>query len=184
MANHGYVYTKQELTYDEILKELEVINQRCLGGLFEIKINGERNYITIWCKKYFDICIQDLWLSDEREFGYYEDPSDYKTYIEYDQPKILSKNSVIEFRHGHGNAIYWLEGVFRENIAKKYDALIGDDGYDERYPAKPEEYESFEMYAKNDIFWDLAGSEDKQLIANLEKEIKTIKLSRKLKRLI
>ena len=69
-------------------------------------------------------------------------------YVEYETPKLLSEQSGIEFRHGHGfNFLWWVEGVFRENLGKKYSARMWDDGVGwETDAPKPERYTSFKTY--------------------------------------
>jgi len=192
MANHAYVYTKRELTYGDVLSELESINQRCLGGLFTVNINDDKNFITIWCEKYFGTYeMQQIWISDEREYGYYENSENQETYIEYDEPKIICKNSIIEFRHGHRTSVGWtIESIFREEIAKRYDALVGDDGYIGRHPTKP--IEDIKKDLEESPFWKYVKNEKRfkkeltleQSVDEMIKEIEQINRERKLKRLI
>lgn len=194
MANHGRVYTKQEITSEQLKKDLQEINKKFLAGLFEIQNNDK--LFLIKKEDFSDRGIQ-LWIEDECEYGYYSDPEDASTYVEYEEPKLICKNSVIGFRHMHGIDIFWwLEGVFRENLAKKYNALVGDDAYDERYPSKSEDYETFYKFIESDDFnkreWEIYRYENhlnhdftnEQMMENLYKEINTIKRKEKLNRII
>ena len=88
MANHGYVYTKQELTDEQLMLDLEEINNKFLGGLFTI--SNEDGYFLIFNENFSGGV--PCWISDEREYGEYSDPEDSSTYIEYDVPKIIFKD--------------------------------------------------------------------------------------------
>lgn len=179
MANHGYVYTKQEITQEQLMADLQQINNDFLGGLFTITNND--NFFVIVNPDFSDLGCS-CWISDEKEYGEYIKSEDAEfpeegrelTYVEYDEPKLICANSKIEFRHGHGSSFFWwLEGLFRENLAKKYNAEVGDDGYEERYPAKPEQYETFEIYnkSKQNSFLDFLYPGEDQKIKDLYKQI-------------
>jgi hypothetical protein len=53
----------------------------------------------------------------------------------------------LEFRHGHGFIHFWyLEGVFRENLAVFFGGDVNDDGVGEDEIPRPEKYENFDAY--------------------------------------
>lgn len=191
MANHGYVYTKQRITQKQLLKNIQEINDEIFGGLMIIDVRIEyfvENAIHIY-SDYFNNKGVELWISNEEENAYEDENGNW---IEYDNPKIISHNSVIEFRHGHIHSIrWWLEGVFRENLAKKYNALVGDDGHDKRSVAEPEKY-IWEEFAKNDFFWKSMKNEyffnkiktDEEVMNDFFKEINHLKRTKKLTKIL
>lgn len=148
MANHAKVLTGKKLNPDEVNEIIQRLNQEKLGGVFTVTFekntpNGYGDYQ--WFVKYKD---QDyiamiFWLSDDIACGYEENDK----WIEYDEPKTISEQSCIEFRHGHSfRFMWWVEGVFRENLGKYYNAKMWDDGVGECGPANPERYETFKTY--------------------------------------
>lgn len=148
MANHGYVYTKKSVSDEELLKMLEEINDKIFAGTLDIQEGDgydERAYYFITSKHFnenYDAV--EVWISDEKEYGYAIGHGDF---VEYDKPKIIGERTVVEFRHGHRSEVFWwLEGVFRENIADKLNGLVGDDGYEEREKPRPEKFKTFEDY--------------------------------------
>jgi len=88
-----------------------------------------------------------FWLTDDVRYGTGDEYGSQKEYKEYKKPKTLSKQSCIEFRHGHAfQFMWWVEGVFRENLGKHYNAQMWDDGTGWLEKAKPELYKTLESY--------------------------------------
>jgi hypothetical protein len=151
MANHAKVCTGKTLDPNEVNDIVQKLNKEKLNGIFTLKYDV--NYPGGWADhqwtlqyKNEDYIALQFWLSDDVEYGEEKDGE----YTEYDEPKILSKQSCIEFRHGHSyNFMWWVEGVFRENLGKHYDARMWDDGCgwieEER---RLDRYESFESYVR------------------------------------
>ena len=150
MANHAKVCTGKTLDPDEVNEIVQKLNKEKLGDVFTLtyqkdNVNGYGKYQWFLQYKDEDYIAMIFWLSDDKEYGIEEEG---KEYIEYDEPKILSTQSCIEFRHGHSfNFMWWVEGVFRENIGKHYNAKMWDDGVGECGHANPERYETFQTYA-------------------------------------
>lgn len=135
MANHGYVKTEKTISLDELRVVVKmVIEKYNLNGL-EYLETQEWNGLNFWLilNDYDSV---NFWLSDNKEFG----SGEGKDYVEYDEPKILSTKSVIEFRHGHGNPfMWWLEKPFMYEFAKAFDGKIFDDCCSEEMPIKESE---------------------------------------------
>lgn len=145
MANHAKVCTGKTLDALEINDIIIKLNQEKLAGVFDVSFNVEEYYWSVSYKDDGFLAIE-FWLSDEDEWGSEVDGK----WIEYEEPKILSKNSCIEFRHGHSfQFLWWFEGVFRENLGRIYNARMWDDGIGWcNSPAEPEKYETFETYVR------------------------------------
>lgn len=146
MANHAKVCTGKTLNPDEVNEIVQRLNKEKLGGVFTITY--ETNITGGWGKFQWVVQFKDIsmifWLSDDKEYGIEENGK----FIEYPKPKIISEQSCIEFRHGHSfNFMWWVEGVFRENLGKHYNAKMWDDGIGECGPANPEKHETFKSYA-------------------------------------
>lgn len=140
MANHAYAKTGKEIDPEDLNKRVEKLIAEKLGGLFSIERNEKENswFILAKCDKKISFM---FWISDEEEYGEYIDGE----FVEYKKSKILSKNSVIEFRHGHGfSFMWWVESVVRENLGKQYNARMFDDGCEINPKANPDRCETFE----------------------------------------
>lgn len=151
MANHARVCTGKKLDPSEVSDIVQKLNKEKLGDVFtlEYQKNTKDGYGKHqWFLQYKDedYIAMIFWLTDDESYGEEKDGE----YIEYDKPKILSKQSCIEFRHGHSyNFMWWVEGVFRENLGKHYNARMWDDGCGWiEEPQKLERYESFESYVR------------------------------------
>ena len=151
MANHAKVCTGSKLNPDEVNDMVQKLNKEKLGNVF--KLTYQKNLKDAYGKHQWFLQYKDedyialvFWLSDDVSYGDEKDGE----FIEYDKPKILSKQSCIEFRHGHSyNFMWWVEGVFRENLGKHYNARMWDDGTGWiDGPQKMERYESFEAYVR------------------------------------
>ena len=152
MANHAKVCTGKTLNPDEINQIVQRINKEKFGGVFTLTYdvdfpNGWGKYQWLLKYKDDDYLAMQFWLTDDEEWGTEKDGK----FIEYDEPKILSEQSCIEFRHGHSfRFMWWVEGVFRENLGKHYNAKMWDDGVGECGKAEPEKYETFKHYVVRD----------------------------------
>jgi hypothetical protein len=149
MANHAKVITSKTLDPREVDDIVQRLNKEKLGGIFNITYqkNVKGGYGKHqWFLQYKDedYIAMVFWISDDVAYGYEEDGK----WIESDDRTILSKQSCIEFRHGHSfDFMWWVEGVFRENLGKHYNAKMWDDGIGECETANPERYETFKTYA-------------------------------------
>jgi hypothetical protein len=152
MANHAKVCTGKSLNPEEVNEIVQRINKKKFGGIFTIdfQIDVERGWGKYqWILNYKDTDYIGMvfWLSDDASYGYEEDGK----WIDSDDKTILSKQSCIEFRHGHSfRFMWWVEGVFRENLGKHYNAKMWDDGIGECEPANPKKYETFKSYLTSD----------------------------------
>ena len=110
MANHGYVFTKKTIDEADFIKKMNQINFEQFGGLLDLEFDEENGcWITSDLLPGFDG--QSCWLSDHIDYTV-ED-------FDWENPVILSKKSVIEFRHGGGSEVkQWLENVFLDHTAK------------------------------------------------------------------
>jgi hypothetical protein len=141
MANHAKVITGKTLDPEDVNKIVQRLNEEKLGGVFTITY--EKNVPSGWGKHQWFLQYKNkpfltmvFWLSDDVD------------YINFEKPKVISEQSCIEFRHGHSfQFMWWVEGVFRENLGKHYNANMWDDGIGECGPANPEHFETFKTYA-------------------------------------
>jgi len=146
MANHAKVCTGKTLNPDEVNDIVQKINKEKLGDIFTLtyqkdNVNGYGKYQWFLQYKDEDYIAMIFWLSDDIDYS----SSDENT---LDGGNLLSTQSCIEFRHGHSfQFMWWVEGVFRENLGKHYNAKMWDDGVGECGPANPERYETFQTYA-------------------------------------
>lgn len=157
MANHAYAKTGKTLDAKEVDGHIRKIVSEKLNNAFIVDFNEEE---TIWMINYkkSDYIGFQMWISDDVEYGEMKG----KEFVEYDKPKTISTNSVLEFRHGHTFFfMWWVEGVIRENLGKIYSASMFDDGTDINPTPNPEKYKTFEHYCRKD--------------KASKKEIKTIK---------
>lgn len=140
MANHAKVITGKTLNPDEVNEIVQRINKEKLGSVFTITY--EKDVPNGWGKHQWFVQYKEetyitmvFWLSDDVD------------YINYDKPTVVSEQSCIEFRHGHSfRFMWWVEGVFRENLGKHYNANMWDDGIGECGPPNPEDFETFKKY--------------------------------------
>jgi hypothetical protein len=138
MANHCRVLTKKTLDPKEVDKLVKKISREKLFHVFKVRFNKKENSWYVFHPSSPGYMALTFWLSDENE------------YDESGTPNVLLKQSVIEFRHGHSYSfLWWIEGVFRENLAKHYGAQTRDDGDWVLRDACPEDYETYEIYAKD-----------------------------------
>ena len=153
MANHAKVCTGKTLDPKEVDEIVQNINKEKLGGLFTLEYEkdvengyGEHQWFLQY-KDRGDIS-RVFWLVDDVRYGEGDEYGSTKEFVEYDKPKTLSKQSCIEFRHGHSfQFMWWVEGVFRENLGAHYNAQMWDDGTGWLEKAKPERYETFKSYS-------------------------------------
>jgi hypothetical protein len=155
MANHAKVCTGKTLNPDEVNEIVQRLNKEKLGGVFTITY--EKDVPNGWGKHQWHLSYKGddylgmvFWLTDDIRYGEGDEYGSTKEFVEYDEPKTLSTQSCIEFRHGHSfQFMWWVEGVFRENLGKHYNAEMYDDGTGWEGPAKPDRYETFEKYMTN-----------------------------------
>lgn len=180
MANHGYVYTKKELEFNDVVKNINKINYNLFCGHLELETYSSDHSFCIKIPEFGENESILFWISDEYSYGEYREPKegDDQSYIddngyfeEFDEKKLICKNCVLEFRHGGGSSLrWWLEGVFRENLGEIYNGKIGDDGYDEKTIPEPNKYKSFYDYINEN--WNFTKNEkiNGKTIENLLKE--------------
>lgn len=177
MANHGYVYANKELVVSDVKRDMDKINHKFFNGLLTVEeLNGD-----FWIHS--DMILPNgisFWISSEYEYGY----MDGDEFVEHDKPKLVCKDSVLEFRHGHGGAVHWwLEGVFRDNFAKMHNYLVGDDGYEGRFENESHIFETYWKYIKHNKFAYVHRNE-KKLVKEFYKEVDKRNRSKKLKRIL
>lgn len=144
MANHAYAKTGKTLDPQEVGEHIKRLVKEKLGDLFNVEYNPDGEYMwVVSCKKDDKIAFA-FWISDDYE---YSNPDISYPNPGWDKKTVLSKNSVLEFRHGHGfNFMWWVEGVIRENLGKIYNANMFDDGCEIDPKPSPEIYETFETF--------------------------------------
>ncbi len=148
MANHAYVKTDQFLNPKEVDAHVRRIVKEKLGDAFIVNFDEEDMSWFIDYPKH-DYIGFVFWLADDIEYGSGEG-DDYEP---YDEPLRMSRQSVIEFRHGHTfNFMWWVEGVIRENLGAIYNARMFDDGCEIDPEPHPEKYETFNTFVGNDPF--------------------------------
>lgn len=119
MANHGFITSKKNFNAEQIRKDLDEINQRRFKGLLKIE-NSQWGTKGSWFISY---------KSDDQEH-----PHGFNIWI-----TSLRK---IEHRHTHGWA-YYVEIVFSEELAAKYNGTISDEGISDKWKANPLKYPSY-----------------------------------------
>lgn len=145
MANHCRVLTKKTLDAHEVNSIVQKLAKEKLFDVFKIEFDEEFGSWLVFHPKNPHYMALTFWLSDEEEYGIEINGE----YVEYNEPLRLSELSVIEFRHGHGYSfLWWIEGVFRENLAKYYNAQTIDDGDGILIDACPEKYETYAEWSK------------------------------------
>jgi len=142
MANHAYAKTGNKLDVKELDAHIRKIVAEKLNGVFEVNYDAkEKTWLIHYPKD--DYMGFLVWISDEEEFGEMKRGE----FVEYDKPKLIRKNSVIEFRHGHTyQFMWWVEGVIRENLGEIYGARMFDDGCDINPKPNPAKFETFEKF--------------------------------------
>lgn len=159
MANHAYAKTGKKINNKELDAHIRKIVAEKLGGVFKVDYGTkEKTWLIHYPKdNYMGFLI---WISDEEEFGEMKGDE----FVEYKKPKLISKNSVIEFRHGHSYMfMWWVEGVVRENLGKIYKARMFDDGCEIPPKPNPAKFETFETYCR---FWGKDKKTVKAIKAN------------------
>ena len=161
MANHGYVKTGNTLDFEEVKSNVKDINEKFFENYFEIKSNSE--HLTFHLVNEKDQLGIYFFLSDEKEYGKYDNGGVWQEYI---NPITLSENSVIEFRHGHGGVdfLWWVESVFRHNLAHIYNGKITDDGHELVEDPNTEKVKDYWTYITHG--YDLS---DKKVVESLHK---------------
>jgi hypothetical protein len=82
--------------------------------------------------------------------------------------KTFEKEPCIEFRHGHcANFFWWIEYEIREELARRYGAVVVDDGDGERNPPQVERYLTFSDYEKKTSTRGFTAVKAKQLNLSL-----------------
>lgn len=145
MANHAKVITGKTLDPAEVNEIVQRLNKEKLGGVFTITLGRGHYGEHQWFLQYKDegFIGMHFWLTDNQQWGEEKDGK----WIEFDEPKVISKQSCIEFRHGHSfQFMWWVEGLFRENLGVHYNAEMWDDGVGECGKPDPERYETFKTY--------------------------------------
>lgn len=125
MANHGYVRTKTTLDKARVHQiTLDVIKKHKLTSL-KLERNEEG---TEWILFVDNNNAVHFWIDDEKEYGQEIEGK----WVDYPKPKIISKNSVIEFRHGHGwDIMWWMEHPFMYAFIQEFGGAAYDDGIGE-----------------------------------------------------
>lgn len=132
MANHAKVITDKIINPEEVTKFVKDINNKVFFGLFQIQYdNDEKSWIVQYD---YDIAMT-FWISDNLD----------------EEGNIISKDTCLEFRHGHYfHFMWWVEGVFRENLGKHYNAKMFDEGVGDCGEPEPERFSSFREYVVGD----------------------------------
>ena len=132
MANHAYIKTEKVIDPHEVFTLVTEIIKTKLCDLFDVIPSMDSDFIVIY-KSDPDFQFS-FWIDDDID---YEDNT----------PKIIRRNSVLEFRHGHlFNFMWWVEGVIRENLGKSLNGRMFDDGCEIDPKPNPERYDSFEIF--------------------------------------
>lgn len=158
MANHAYAKTGKKLDPKEVDANIRKIVAEKLAGIFSVDYNKKEKLWLIHYKGNDYIGFQ-MWISDDKEYGEMKNGE----FIEYKNPKIISKNSVLEFRHEHAfRFMWWVEGVIRENLGKIYNARMFDDGCEMDPKPNTDKFETFETFC-------VRGEKNKKIIKELKK---------------
>lgn len=114
MANHGYVKTKKPMTPAGIRAILDELNATTFKNCFEIEQIANDSWFRLTARVANGKGIwgeRSCWLYTKRTF---------------------------EMRHGGGTAfIWWADGVILDEIARRYNGTISDDGVSNKW--KPQE---------------------------------------------
>lgn len=124
MANHCEIRTKKKVTESEIDAVIRPLLDRFQGALAVEKSKGDDSYGEVY------------WSISNPIFNGYEAVQFW-----------IENEHHIEFRHGHAYPHFWfLEGVFRENLAQHFDGITIDEGDCVERTPSPDKFESFEIY--------------------------------------
>lgn len=112
----------------EIEKIVQDINQKYLGGLFDLIVRGEDNWELAYDDDYS--LARGFWLNNPRNF---------------------------EIRHGGGREImHWIDFHIRNEVALYYDGNISDDGCPGAEKGTPGKYPTFKDWCKMYSHWQLS----------------------------
>lgn len=191
MANNGLVFTERKLTYVEVGKTIQEILDKSFYGLVEVLI--EDDYICIHSPIISNFNSIMISISDNIEYGEVID----EKYVEYVEPKVISKQSVIQIRHGHGSCFFtWLDYFINASLGFHYDCLVGDEGYEQRDKADEKQLQSFYEYLETPMFsnfeWSISKDQNylredmsnENTIKNFYNEIEKRKRGNKLKTIL
>jgi hypothetical protein len=120
MANHGFITAKKNLDKKQIALDLQEINERRFGGQLKIE-DSEWGDKGSWFISYQDKRIEypmgfNIWITSKRK---------------------------LEHRHSRGYA-YYVELVFSEELGAKYNAIMSDEGHDDKWKPAPEKFAKFQ----------------------------------------
>ena len=129
MSNHGYVTSGRIFKSDEVNSAINEINQRRFGN--KLTIEHDKHGWFVGCKifnKGYDIKKKskvkyemgfDLWIETKRK---------------------------LEFQHNIDDFVWYVESVFINELAHKYNGMISDDGVDEKWKPDLTKYKSYRQY--------------------------------------
>lgn len=122
MANHGYITSKKNFKKEQILLDLQEINERRFKGLLKIETLFDGKQWLIYFGEEKDKYINgiDFWLASRRK---------------------------IEHRH-EDFFLYYMEVVFSEELGKKYDGILSDEGIDDKWKPNPKKYPTYKSWLK------------------------------------
>lgn len=120
MANHGYVRSKRNFKEEEVFKEIQEINQRRFDGKLNIEDSDYSAKGSWFISHIVNNSVEgfNIWIAS---------------------PKKL------EHRHTRCWATY-LEIVFSNELGKKYNGIMSDEGHDDKWQPNPEKYPSFKVW--------------------------------------
>lgn len=122
MANHGFISSHRHFKKEQVALDLQEINERRFKGLLKIE-DSEWGEDGSWFVSYQD--------------SGWEYPKGFNIWIK--SPRML------EHRHTQ-NWAYYLELSFANELAVKYNGLLGDESDDEKIKPNPEKYSTFKKY--------------------------------------
>lgn len=153
MANYGHVKVGRELTPEEVTEKFKEISDKFFKGNFLVSYGDNSWKISHKLDEDYAIWVE---LDDTYEYGVYNELGEW---IEHDEFILVNKNSTVSFRHGHSHrSLWWVEGVFRENLAKMYNTVVVDDSDGIEEEPNPGKYESYALYCS--AGYDLTKIED------------------------
>jgi len=171
MANHGYLKTGKELSSNLIDELITKINKEKFHDVLTFTV------FESYSGKNWQALIDDyngiqFWISDDVEYGEVKDD----IYTEYVEPKVITKKSVLEFRHGYGfSFMWWLEGVITIEFQKQLGGEFYDDGFEGKYEKPEKKYETFYSFIETNSFFAKMHKSDLPFIP--EKFVKEFKLN-------
>jgi len=122
MANHGFITSKKTFKPEQVLQDLQEINDRRFKGLLTIE-KSDWSKLGSWFIGY--------------QAKDWENPEGFNIWIR--SPKKL------EHRHSRAWA-YYLEVVFSGELAKKYNAILSDEGHEDKWKPDTEKYPTFRAW--------------------------------------